>query len=64
VHGSFITLGIIVGSWLGGLLITDHGLRAPLWLGAALALTGLTTLIPDLRRRDVRTPAEAGARSN
>ncbi|WP_158840324.1 MFS transporter [Saccharothrix deserti] len=53
VHGSFITLGIIIGSWLGGLLITDHGLRAPLWLGAALAVAGLATLIPDvLRRRD------------
>ncbi|MEU4741149.1 MFS transporter [Actinosynnema sp. NPDC023658] len=50
VHGSFITLGIIVGSWLGGLLITDHGLRAPLWLGAALAVFGLVSLLPDLRR--------------
>ncbi|MFI9006282.1 MFS transporter [Actinosynnema sp. NPDC053489] len=49
VHGSFITLGIIVGSWLGGLLITDHGLRAPLWLGAALAVLGLVSLVPDLR---------------
>ncbi|ONI87201.1 MFS transporter [Saccharothrix sp. ALI-22-I] len=58
VHGSFITLGIIIGSWLGGLLITDHGLRAPLWLGAALAVTGLATLIPDLRRREVREPAD------
>ncbi len=51
VHGSFITLGIIIGSWLGGLLITDHGLRAPLWLGAGLAVLGLVTLLPDLRRR-------------
>ena len=56
VHGSFITLGIIVGSWLGGLLITDHGLRAPLWLGAGLAGLGLVSLIPDLRRV-VREPA-------
>lgn len=50
VHGSFITLGIIIGSWLGGLLITDHGLRAPLWLGAGLAALGLVSLLPDLRR--------------
>ncbi|MCE6997648.1 MFS transporter [Saccharothrix sp. S26] len=50
VHGSFITLGIIIGSWLGGLLITDHGLRAPLWLGAGLAVLGLVSLVPDLRR--------------
>ncbi|XVS66159.1 MFS transporter [Actinosynnema sp. CA-299493] len=67
VHGSFITLGIIIGSWLGGLLITDHGLRAPLWLGAGLAVLGLTTLIPDVRRRGVRRsgvrePAAAGPR--
>ncbi|TQM80287.1 putative MFS family arabinose efflux permease [Saccharothrix saharensis] len=56
VHGSFITLGIIIGSWLGGLLITDHGLRAPLWLGAGLAVLGLVSLVPDLRRA-TRRPA-------
>lgn len=50
VHGSFITSGILIGSWLGGLLIADHGLRAPLWLGAVLAVLGLGTLIPDVRR--------------
>ena len=68
VHGSFITLGIIVGSWLGGLLITDHGLRAPLWLGAGLAVLGLATLLPDVRRRrdarrsGGREPVAAGPR--
>ncbi|MEV8440319.1 MFS transporter [Actinosynnema sp. NPDC051121] len=55
VHGSFITFGIIIGSWLGGLLIADHGLRAPLWLGAGLAVLGLVSLAPDARRRSGRT---------
>ncbi|WP_129841854.1 MFS transporter [Streptomyces sp. RFCAC02] len=61
VHSSFITLGVITGSALGGLAIDLAGLRAPLWLGAALALAGLATLLPDLARpRDARRRA-AGA---
>lgn len=51
VHTSFITLGIIIGSSVGGLLITAFGLRAPLWLGAGMAVAGLLTLLPDLRAR-------------
>lgn len=77
VHSSFITLGVVIGSWLGGLGIDRYGLRAPLWLGAALAVAGIGTLLPDLLRprpavaaAAVRTgaaqpeavPAEAGAR--
>ncbi|PSK88102.1 putative MFS family arabinose efflux permease [Murinocardiopsis flavida] len=54
VHGSFITLGVVLGSWLGGLAIGEFGLRGPLWLGAALAAIGLATLAPALTRR---TPA-------
>ncbi|ANZ14625.1 major facilitator superfamily transporter [Streptomyces noursei ATCC 11455] len=50
VHSSFITLGVIVGSSFGGLVIDSHGLRAPLWLGAGLAVLGLLTLLPDLFR--------------
>ncbi|MFF8811460.1 MFS transporter [Streptomyces pactum] len=50
VHSSFITLGVIIGSSAGGLAIDAFGLRAPLWLGAALALAGIATLLPDLRR--------------
>lgn len=46
VHSSFITLGVVVGSWGGGLAIGTFGLRAPLWTGAVLALIGLVTLIP------------------
>ncbi|MEV0697622.1 MFS transporter [Saccharopolyspora sp. NPDC050389] len=55
VHSSFITLGVIIGSWIGGLAIDGFGLRAPLWLGAALAAIGIVTLLPDLTRR--RRPA-------
>ncbi|MEJ8644773.1 MFS transporter [Streptomyces sp. MS1.HAVA.3] len=50
VHSSFITLGIVIGSWLGGVGIKAHGLRAPLVLGLIMAFLGLFTLLPDLRR--------------
>ncbi|MGW5641899.1 MFS transporter [Saccharopolyspora sp. NPDC003752] len=55
VHSSFITFGVIIGSWIGGLVIDGFGLRAPLWLGAGLAGLGIVTLLPDLARR--RRPA-------
>ncbi|MEU6675090.1 MFS transporter [Streptomyces sp. NPDC046925] len=50
VHSSFITLGIIVATSVGGPAIDTFGLRAPLWIGAALAGIGLLTLLPDLKR--------------
>jgi MFS transporter, DHA1 family, inner membrane transport protein len=53
IHGSFITGGIIVSSAIGGLVIDGFGLRAPLWLGAGLAVLGILTLVPDLARRVV-----------
>ncbi|WP_431904168.1 MFS transporter [Amycolatopsis thermoflava] len=58
VHSSFITLGVILGSSLGGLVIETSGLRAPLWLGAGLAALGLLTVLPELLRR--RVPAPVG----
>ncbi|MFC8126523.1 MFS transporter [Streptomyces sp. NPDC057302] len=65
VHSSFITLGIIIATSVGGPAIDTFGLRAPLWIGAALAALGLLTLVPDLKRlrkRDhVRTPAATSA---
>jgi predicted MFS family arabinose efflux permease len=64
VHSSFITLGVIVGSWAGGLAIGAFGLRGPLWLGAALAVVGLATLLPDLARRatrPARSPEASGS---
>ncbi|MET9607542.1 MFS transporter [Streptomyces sp. NPDC006512] len=57
VHSSFITLGIVIGSWLGGIGIGAYGLRAPLVLGAVLAVLGLLTLLPDLRRPQAAPPA-------
>jgi predicted MFS family arabinose efflux permease len=53
IHGSFITGGVIVSSAVGGLVIDGFGLRAPLWLGAGLALLGILTLVPDLVRSAV-----------
>ncbi|GAA2678202.1 MULTISPECIES: MFS transporter [Actinosynnema] len=52
VHTSCITFGVVIGSWVGGLGIdAGLGLRAPLWIGAVMALVGLATLLPDLVRR-------------
>ncbi|CAM5422046.1 MFS transporter [Streptomyces abikoensis] len=59
IHSSCITLGVVIGSSAGGLAVGASGLRAPLWLGAALAVAGLVTLVPDLARR--KPAASAGA---
>lgn len=48
IHSSFITMGVVIGSWLGGLGINAFDLTAPLWLGAILAVCALVTLIPDM----------------
>ncbi|MFC4333496.1 MFS transporter [Streptomyces andamanensis] len=60
VHSSFITLGVILGSSLGAVAIDARGLRAPLWLGAVMAVAGLATLLPELTRR--RALGERAAR--
>ncbi|MEV6560126.1 MFS transporter [Nocardia sp. NPDC051756] len=53
VNGSAINIGVMIGPWLGGLGISAGlGLTAPLWIGAAMALCGLLTLIPDLLQRN------------
>ncbi|MGW2180353.1 MFS transporter [Streptomyces sp. NPDC001732] len=61
VHSSFITLGVIIGSSVGGIFVNAFGLRSPLWLGAALAVLGLLTLLPELARRGRGTPTAAAA---
>lgn len=49
VHTSVITLGIMLGAFFGGLFIgAGFGLRAPLWVGSAMAIAGLLTLLPEL----------------
>ncbi|MBT2430406.1 MFS transporter [Streptomyces sp. ISL-112] len=45
-HSSFITLGVVIGSWIGGLGINVSGLRAPLWVGAGLAVLALLAMVP------------------
>ncbi|MBW5424242.1 MFS transporter [Streptomyces sp. BG9H] len=63
VHSSFITLGIIIATSVGGSAIDAFGLRAPLWIGAGLAALGLGTLLPDVlrRRTEARTATAAAA---
>ncbi|MFF7592337.1 MFS transporter [Kitasatospora purpeofusca] len=65
VHNSFITLGVILSSLLGGLAIDAFGLRSVLWLGAAMAAAGLLSLLPDLPRARRALPDRApGTRGN
>lgn len=46
LHSSVITLGVVTGSFFGGLGISyDFGLTAPLWVGLIMAILGLTTLL-------------------
>ncbi|MDN2675920.1 MFS transporter [Janthinobacterium sp. SUN033] len=52
VHTSVINIGLGAGSWLGGLgIAAGYGLRSPLWVGVALALLGLLSLLPYLGHR-------------
>jgi predicted MFS family arabinose efflux permease len=45
LHTSVITAGLAFGSWAGGAVIdAGYGLRAPLWVGAAMAFIGLLSL--------------------
>ena len=46
LHTSVITAGLALGSWAGGSAIdAGYGLRAPLWVGAGMALLGLLSLV-------------------
>ncbi|GGY12556.1 MFS transporter [Paludibacterium paludis] len=52
MHMAVINLGLMAGSYLGGMLIDRGlGLTAPLWLGSAIAMAGLASLWPLWRRR-------------
>ncbi|HGW5374924.1 TPA: MFS transporter [Pseudomonas aeruginosa] len=58
VHTSVINIGLAVGSWVGGLGISaGYGLRSPLWVGVALALLGVVSLLPYMRRNWQALPA-------
>ncbi|MCN9239366.1 MFS transporter [Streptomyces sp. RY43-2] len=62
VHTSFITLGVILGSSIGAVVIDAWGLRGPLWLGAVMAVIGLATVLPDLVRRSASVADPATVR--
>ncbi|MFE9245532.1 MFS transporter [Nocardiopsis sp. NPDC006938] len=59
VHGSFITLGVIIGSAAGSALIPNHGLRAPIVLGFGLAVLAVLTILPALSDPARRTRADS-----
>lgn len=47
VHTSVINVGILLGSWIGGLTISAGlGLVAPLWTGVVFALLALLSVLP------------------
>lgn len=54
MHTSVITAGLAAGTWAAGVGIdAGWGLRAPLWIGAVLALLGLMSLaLAGLSRRE------------
>jgi predicted MFS family arabinose efflux permease len=57
LHTSVITAGLAFGSWAGGSVIdADYGLRAPLWVGAGMALLGLLSLTRPWPARAVVKP--------
>ncbi len=55
IHTSVINIGLGAGSWIGGLgIAAGYGLRSPLWVGVALAVLALISLLPLLGGRAVR----------
>lgn len=65
IHGSFITLGIIISSAVGSALIPQHGLRAPVVLGFGLAILAILAILPALTSPYLRrgVPDDAPAAS-
>ncbi|KOT64242.1 MULTISPECIES: MFS transporter [Streptomyces] len=63
VHSSFITLGVVVGSLVGGMAIGAYGLRATIWLGAGLAALGIVSLVPELGERAGRRRTDGKSRT-
>ncbi|SUA91824.1 MFS transport protein AraJ [Pandoraea pulmonicola] len=60
MHTSVITAGLAFGTWAGGAAIdAGYGLRAPLWIGAAMAALGLASLLPYLRNGLAQSPDTA-----
>ncbi|UFU08113.1 MFS transporter [Ruania halotolerans] len=63
-HSSFITLGVVIGSWIGGLGIDSFGLRAPLWVGAGLAVLALLAMVPAIMAATRAAPHSPGEPSS
>ncbi|MFB7252514.1 MFS transporter [Microbacterium sp. NPDC056234] len=61
IHGSFITLGIIIGSAAGSALIPAFGLRAPIVLGVILAILAIAAILPALSSPYLRRGAPTNA---
>ncbi|MFE7614375.1 MFS transporter [Streptomyces sp. NPDC057496] len=57
IHGSFITLGVVIGSAAGSALIPQHGLRAPIVLGVGLAGLAIVAILPALSSPGLRRGA-------
>ena len=45
---TIVTGGILLGTSLGGVVADGFGVLAPLWMGIALVLVALATVVPDL----------------
>ncbi|MEK3913033.1 hypothetical protein NSU08_17495 [Paenibacillus sp. FSL H7-0331] len=61
VHTAVVTFGVVVGSSVGGLAISaGYGLLSPLWLGFLLALLGLVSLLPYLKRSEKKISSSVG----
>ncbi|MFG2738187.1 MFS transporter [Streptomyces carpaticus] len=60
IHGSFITLGVIIGSAVGSALIPLHGLRSPVVLGIGLAILAIPAILPALASPHLRRGAPDG----
>lgn len=57
MHTSVITAGLAFGTWAGGAAIdAGYSMRAPLWIGAAMAAAGLASLLPYLRSGLAQAP--------
>lgn len=60
LHMAVVNLGLMFGAWAGGLCLdAGWGLRAPLWLGAALALLAWLSLGLDRSGYSWRTTASS-----
>lgn len=52
MHTAVINIGLMSGSWLGGVGIGQGwGLRSPLWVGTVLAVVGVLAVLPYVLRR-------------